>query len=147
MVARSVRRPSTASRKRSKGYGEGFERVRRLVDERDAVQATLDEVGPRIIPAITKILERAEANEQNEVAFLAGVLLRDILQARLQVFRYLNTNDEADLDVAVKNFEVFRKHMQELDAKVSDTALHDELVTIQNYVDTYEQASKTSAGH
>lgn len=78
-----------------RGYHEAFQHVVRFQIERDQlIKDQLDVVGPKMEQKITSIMRAAfEANEP-EIAYLAGVVQRNLLLMRLYVTKYLLHNNK-----------------------------------------------------
>ena len=90
-----------------RNYRSAFEEVVPLIARRDDLVAQLNQVGPSIERDLTQIMESAFEDDDAEAAFRAGQTLRNLLLARLYVFRFLDTNDDASYQRVQSEVESF----------------------------------------
>ena len=76
-------------------YSEAFERIVPLYERRNARVDRLNELGPEMERALTRVMESAMEDGDAEAAYNAGVNLRNLLLARLYVYRFLQENTES----------------------------------------------------
>jgi len=78
-------------------YEEGFNKVVELVKKRDRlVNEVLVAVGPTMEKNLTAIMASAKEDGDAEAAYQAGMVLRQMLLARLYAQKFLDTNAKAD---------------------------------------------------
>jgi methyl-accepting chemotaxis protein len=82
-------------------YKETFDTIQGLYEERDdIVTNNLDVDGLIMREALTDIMVSAYTDDDPTAAYYAGRLQEYVLLARLYLVKYLNTNDEADVNKA-----------------------------------------------
>jgi len=87
-------------------YVAAFDQVVSLQERRDTLlNETLDVVGPQIERNLTSIMTGAKADDDAEAAFNAGMVLRNILLARLYTTKFLVTNEESAFERAMAELE------------------------------------------
>ncbi|MFW5682845.1 MAG: HAMP domain-containing methyl-accepting chemotaxis protein [Phycisphaeraceae bacterium] len=122
-------------------YLNAFERVEADMAERDRiVNEVLDVVGKAMGDDLATLMQDAEANEQDEVVTKAGLLLRNLLEARLSVNKFLDTNDFAEVDRARESFGVFERQIADLNKAVTDPRQKQVIKEIVQYMDKYTTA-------
>ena len=102
-------------------YGQGFDQAVEYVQARnDAVDDVLDVVGPKIERNLTEIMQSAEADQDAEAAFNAGLALRHLLLARLYAIKYLDSNAQADIDRVQSEMAKMSEKLATLDASLQN---------------------------
>lgn len=101
-------------------YRAGFAEVVPLIARRDALVGQLNEIGPSLERGLTEIMDSAFADDDVEAAFRAGTTLRNLLLARLYVFRFLDTNDDASYDRVMSELADFSNNADRLLASLED---------------------------
>ena len=104
-----------------RAYGQGFDRAVEYVQARnDAVDDVLDVVGPKIEQNLTEIMQSAEADQDAEAAFNAGLALRHLLLARLYAIKYLDSNAQTDIDRVRSEMAKMSEKLETLDASLQN---------------------------
>ena len=98
-----------------KEYEAAFERIVELRKTRDQLFSdVLNTVGPAIEKGLTGVMTSAEAAQDTQGAFHAGLALRNLLLARLYTMKFLQTNEQKDADRVAKEFTDQEKELKEL---------------------------------
>lgn len=88
-----------------RSYESEFNNVTALNDRRnEIVSGVLDTVGPQIERNLTQIMQSAYADGDAEAAFLAGMVQRNLLLARLYATKFLVDNKEESYQRVMKEF-------------------------------------------
>ena len=95
-------------------YRTAFHEVVPLMTRRDELVDRLNQFGPSLERGLTQIMESAFADDDADAAYRAGQTLRNLLLARLYVFRFLDTNDDASYQRVTAELESFANHSQTL---------------------------------
>ena len=95
-------------------YRQGFGEVVPLIAQRNMLVNQLNEIGPSLERGLTEIMQSAFADDDAEAAFRAGTTLRNLLLARLYVFRFLDANEEATYQRVMAELESFSANAQTL---------------------------------
>ncbi len=86
-------------------YRGHFDRVIALNNKRnEIVSGTLNAIGPQIEKDLTAIMQSAYADGDAEAAFTAGMVLRNLLLARLYATKFLVDNKQESYDRVMKEF-------------------------------------------
>lgn len=91
-------------------YGEQFRKVVDLQWRRDAEVRTMDEIGPKLIQALTTITQGAYADRETPAAVAAGETLRSLMLARLDTYRFLVGNRQDQAEQAKSELATFREN-------------------------------------
>ena len=123
-------------------YGKAFDRVVDYMAERDkVVKGRLDPSGAAATKEITAIMESAYRDGDAEAAFYAGRLMEAMLLTRVYAIKYLNTNKQADADVAHKNIdEEVATRTKELDGRIENPTRRAHLAKFNEAVEGYATA-------
>ena len=95
-------------------YRAAFDEVVPLMARREDLVGRLNQIGPSLERGLMRIMESAFADDDAEAAYRAGQTLRDLLLARLYVFGFLDTNDDASYQRVTAELENFADHAQTL---------------------------------
>ncbi|MGB1262439.1 MAG: methyl-accepting chemotaxis protein [Cognaticolwellia sp.] len=103
-------------------YKSAFEQVVNLVEQRNTVNDTrLIPHGEAMSALIEDIIESAYSDGDTDAAYQAGQVQETILQGRLFIVRYLQTNDEQDFNTALDNIEnVVKDEIETLDRNLQN---------------------------
>ena len=86
-------------------YRNHFENVVALSQRRnEIVDGTLDVLGPKIEKDLTEIMETANRNGDPEATFLAGMVMRHLLLARIYATKFLVDNEQAAYERVMREF-------------------------------------------
>ncbi len=130
-------------------YTEMFEQVIQLQARRDELVAETVSAGTLTMAALTEIMDGANADGDVEVAYLAGVVVRHLLPARVNAVHYLVTNHEdryeasmAALDESAAAVGTLRGALENLQRRQLAT---DASVQIARYADLMDELHDTIA--
>ncbi|NBC33963.1 MAG: HAMP domain-containing protein [Alphaproteobacteria bacterium] len=102
-------------------YVAAFDEVVSLEAQRDAlVIETLDVVGPQMARNLTSIMTGAKAEDDAEAAFNAGMVLRNVLLARLYTTKFLVTNEQSAFERAMEELDEQAANMETLMAGLNN---------------------------
>ncbi|SDH08115.1 methyl-accepting chemotaxis protein [Roseospirillum parvum] len=121
-------------------YRAGFAQVVQRQGERDAQVKVMDEAGPRIEQNLTEVMRSAYRDADAEAAYLAGLVLRDLLLARLYAFRYLDSNSQADHDRAIRELDSAEQGQGTLLASLQNPERRRLATEAGQLIDTYRTA-------
>ena len=76
----------------AQAYHAAFAKVVELRKQRDALVATMNEVGPKIEKNLSTVMDSAHLDADTNVAFAVGQSIRSLLLGRLYVNKFLNEN-------------------------------------------------------
>ncbi|WP_047048635.1 HAMP domain-containing methyl-accepting chemotaxis protein [Vibrio mexicanus] len=129
-------------------YRQGFSEVTNLISQRNVlVKEQLDPSGLTMRKAVTNLMEQAAAENDLEVAVIAGKLQQHILLARLYASKFLTTNDQSDADRAYKEFDYVANISREVTSKLRSStqkATKSEMVdAFEVYRDTFTSVVET----
>ncbi|MBB4265758.1 HAMP domain-containing methyl-accepting chemotaxis protein [Roseospira visakhapatnamensis] len=102
-------------------YTDAFARVTALQSRRNELNQVFMDAGPAIEQALTEIMRSAFRDNDAEAAYLAGLVLRDLLLARLYAQKFLVDNDQAFSDRATQELDTFQADMETLLAALENT--------------------------
>ncbi|SOB59294.1 Methyl-accepting chemotaxis sensory transducer [Pseudodesulfovibrio profundus] len=100
---------------RVRDYGNNFNRVQELRDQRNALVATLDEAGARAEQSLTQVLTTANSAENSDMAYRGGMVMRNLLLARLNANKFLTSNAPEIVKVVADERASLEKQLQRLD--------------------------------
>lgn len=129
-------------------YKQGFEEVVLLRNQRDAlIHDVLDAKGPVIIASLLKIMQSANENGDVTVAYHAGIVVRHFLVARLYMEKFLDTNEQSEIDRVSAEFEKMSENLRVLESELEDQQ-HLELLGVVKkeqgvYVTTFRELVET----
>ncbi|OLQ69431.1 chemotaxis protein [Photobacterium proteolyticum] len=96
-------------------YQQGFDQVETLIEERhQTVENRLDPNGLTMRKMLTDIAHTAYDDGDLEAAFYSGELQESVMLARLYVTKYLVSNDAADKERALLEFDNIKRRAGEL---------------------------------
>ncbi|MCA1941377.1 MAG: methyl-accepting chemotaxis protein [Caenispirillum bisanense] len=101
-------------------YVKAFETAVGHQASRNAAVDKLNDLGPQMERALYGIMESAYRDGDAEAAYRAGVALRHLLLARLNVNRFLVDNSDAAFDRVKQEKEVFDQRLDELVAELQN---------------------------
>ncbi len=95
-----------------KAYQEAFEQVVALQDKRDKIQKDMASTGDGMLESVRKLMNRAYNDGEIKDAYYAGMLIRQLLLARLQVTKYLDGRDEVLFPKAKREMSAIESSFQ-----------------------------------
>jgi methyl-accepting chemotaxis protein len=126
-------------------YAQGFEKVVNVQTQRnEAVKGSLDAVGPKIIDGLAGIVAKLEAAGDLAAALGVSHALFEATNLQLASKTFLISNDGPSYELAVKEVELAKAHLNEVKGTVTDPALQTQLSDIDADIDTYAAALKTA---
>ncbi len=126
-------------------YQTAFYEVVDFMAERDKVVSTqLDPNGLRMRKLLTDLMTSAYQDQDSTAAYYAGRVQEHLLLGRLYMVKYLNTNNQADIDRAKKEFhEQMKEPLKILDQEVENPTqrklLGEILASKKIYTDSIEE--------
>ena len=98
-----------------KEYKAAFDQIVEFRKTRDQLFSdVMNTVGPAIEKGLTAVMTSAEAAQDTQGAFHAGLALRNLLLARIYTMKFLQTNEQQDADRVAKEFADQEKELREL---------------------------------
>ena len=102
-------------------FDEALTKVVELYRDRDdLVQNGLDLIGPEAREKLTVISDSASADGDFQTGYLAARMQEHFLLARLYMLKFLNTNDVADIERLLKEFNSLKIVLQKLDVSIEN---------------------------
>ena len=122
-------------------YIDAFQEATQLQDRRNViVNDTLNVLGPKTEKALTQIMESAYNDGDAEAAFKAGMVLRNLMLARLYSGRFLIDNSEAARERVLKEFSEMAQRSGDLLASLQNPTRRRLASEVQKNVATYSEA-------
>jgi methyl-accepting chemotaxis protein len=103
-----------------KDYRTGFETVTEFQDNRNALFDVLITVGPEIEQALTEIMRTAHQDDDAAAAYYAGLVLRNLLLARLYATKFIDDNTQDAADRANQELDAMDAAAETLVADLND---------------------------
>lgn len=126
-----------------KEYEAAFDRVIQFKEERNQiVMEQLDVMGPQMEKNLTKIMKTAEADNDIQAAFHAGMALRNLLLGRLYMAKFLDTNAQAAADRTISEFAGLKKSITDLEKELQDAGRRELLQKVAKDEATYVKKFK-----
>ena len=120
-------------------YRGHFENVVALNDKRnEIVHSTLNVIGPQIEKDLTAIMESAYRDGDAEAAFTAGMVLRNLLLARLYATKFLVDNKQESFDRVMKEFGELTELSDDLLASLQNPRRRQLATAVVENVSIYE---------
>ena len=95
-------------------YQAAFGEVVTLYRQRTALVEQLDQLGAQAENTLTQITLGAKADGKTDVGFVAGMLLRSLLMARLHSNTFLDLNDDDAKEDALAQIDAFNENGEQL---------------------------------
>ncbi len=128
-------------------YSESFEKVVQYKAERnDLVDGSLNIKGPEIEKKLTEIMTSAHGDKDASAAYNAGLVLRNLLLARLYVVKYLDTNTKSDMERVEDELSELNKLLVVLDKDLQNPHRRSLLKETQALVRDYEEDFQSLVG-
>lgn len=129
-------------------YRKGFDQVVKYKEHRNMlVNEVLNVNGPIMEKSLTEIMIAANTDGDLTAAFHAGMIMRNLLLARLYMAKFLDTNDQAAVDRVHNEFEEMSKGLATLDKELENPKRRELLATVQNseklYLTTFDELVST----
>ena len=122
-------------------YVSAFGEATQLQDRRNViVNETLNVIGPETEKALTQIMESAFQDGDAEAAFKAGMVLRNLMLARLYSGRFLIDNTEAARERVLKEFSEMAQRSGDLLASLQNPTRRRLASEVQKNVAAYSEA-------
>ena len=130
-----------------KQYKEKFKLVvQARTDENSLVHNVLNVNGTSMEQSLSKILDSAEKDNDMSASYHAGISLKHLLLARLYLVKFLDTNEQKDLDRTTEEFTKMQKSMDILNAELQNPQRLSWLAEVMEmkavYLDAKDQVSK-----
>jgi len=107
--------------KQVSSYGQAFEYVNKFQTERDKmISEKLDVIGPKMEQSITTIMQDAFDHRDQKVAYLAGVVQRDLALVRLFATKYLLQYEKETFFRARREYRALHDSHEELLRNLTD---------------------------
>ena len=120
-------------------YKQDFQKAVSTIQEQNTIRTNvLDTIGPEVETALTNIMDNAESAGENDVAIAAGHSLRNLMLARLYVFKYINENDQAFIQRVRSELNDFSTAMQTVSAADADNQFANQISDIETKIDQYQ---------
>ncbi|PQO28370.1 methyl-accepting chemotaxis protein [Blastopirellula marina] len=100
----------------------------------------LDVVGPQMVGQLKLIMDSAQADHDADAASFAGAALNDLMNARLNVFKLIVTNDARFSEATLKAIDLLSKNLHKLDAELQDPKRRELLSKTVEQCQVYQQA-------
>lgn len=124
-----------------KNYVAGFEQVVTFKERRNALfNNSLSTVGPAIERNLTQILVSAKDDGDMAAAYNASLATRSLLLARLYVMKFLDSNEQVDVDRVDQEFSELDGQLKTLESELKNPARRVLIATVIQDVATYKQA-------
>ena len=125
-------------------FRQGLDRIIVLYAERDRlVNEVLNVVGPDVRKRITEIADGAFNAGDYQTTALAGKAQQELLLGRLYALKFLMSNDEADYETAVADFDKVDDILVDLGRSIENPRRKTVFQTIPPLVDEYRTALKS----
>ena len=122
-------------------YIAAFDQVTAKQAERNVlVNETLNVIGPQMERDLTAIMESAFKDGDAEAAFDGGMVLRNLLLARLYSGRYLIQNDQASYERVQKEFKEMKTRQAELLSKLENPVRRELATKVGDNLALYRKA-------
>jgi methyl-accepting chemotaxis protein len=122
-------------------YGKSFDAVADLEKQRAAILETvLNVVGPQMERNITGIMNSAERDDDAQAAYQGGLVLRNLLLARLYASKFLGDSSRESRDRVFQEQRELAVQMQELDAQLQNPERRRLLAETMAMDKTYSEA-------
>jgi methyl-accepting chemotaxis protein len=127
-------------------YDKGVKDLIAAMDKRNAlVNDVLNVQGARMAENLTGILETAERDGDTVASFNAAMALKHLLLARINVVKFLNTNDDANQTAVFEQERLMNASLTVLDRELQNPERRRALKEIIGSRETYFAAFKTVA--
>lgn len=124
-----------------KNYVAGFEQVVTFKERRNVLfNNSLSTVGPAIESNLTQILVSAKDDGDMAAAYNASLATRSLLLARLYVMKFLDSNEQVDVDRVDQEFSELDGQLKTLESELKNPARRVLIATVIQDVATYKQA-------
>ena len=122
-------------------YDAAFKKVQEFKDQRnDILYNILSVKGKDLEDHLSEIMSSAHRDGDLEAAYFAGEAQKDLLLARLYVLKFLDENDESQVERIEHEFENLNAAVGELDAKLQNRGRRQLLAKVQEEAEAYETA-------
>ncbi len=129
-----------------KEYQEAFTQVVKLQEKRNHIlHDILSKDGAEMEKDLTEIMKSAEHDNDIEAAFQAGMAMRNLLLARLYVVKFMDSNQQQDVDRVEKEFTELEEHLHILDENLQNAERRELLRKTQAADTEYHKAFKELA--
>jgi methyl-accepting chemotaxis protein len=110
------------------------------------LEETLNPVGPQMEGLLTQIMTTARDRGETQTAYDAALALRELLLARLQVVKFLDTNDASRIDEAEGHFSSFIRILDTLRGEVVDSGSLEAVGELESLALQYRQGYRELEG-
>lgn len=125
-------------------YRSAFDQVVTLMRERNRLfDETLDVKGPEMERELTEIMQSAEADGDRAASVVTGYAMRNLLLGRIYVMKFASTNDLADMDRALEEFELMDANLVLLDSELQNPVRRELLAKVVGLKSDYQGGAET----
>lgn len=124
-------------------YNKAFSEVIGLKGQRnDILHNTLNVIGPKMEKQLTKIMESVQSEGDNLATLSSGLAMKHLLLAELYTTKFLESNNQSEVDRVLKEFKQMNGFMNILEQILQDSE-HRNLFTMTTneqkiYVDSFD---------
>ncbi len=130
-----------------KEYQAAFEVVtKHQADRNQYVNGTLNVVGPQMEKKLTEVMLSAYKDDDAEAAYNAGIVMRNLLLARLYVYRFLTDNEESSHQRASQELVAMDESLAVLLDKLQNPNRRALTNDVTKLLNEYESAFKAVIG-
>lgn len=119
-------------------YNTAFNQVQLYMNQRnDIVNNTLDVNGPEMEQLLTQVKLSAYRDGDVPAAMAAADAIRNLLLGRLYTAKFIEDNDQKEMDRALQEFDTLESSMQQLFTEVDNRLRRDQLQQVVNLKNIY----------
>jgi len=119
-------------------YENAFDNVTALMDKRnEAVNGVLNVQGPFMEETLSKVLLSANEDGDLVAAFHTGLAMKHLLLARLHVVKFLENNEQGEVDIVHEEIELFEEETGILDRELENPQRRQWLAEVLDVQDVY----------
>jgi len=122
-------------------YSDTFEKVAtRQRSVNDKVSGTLNVLGPQMVDSLQALLRSAEQRKRSQSAYHAGLAIKYVLSARLNVFKFLDDNSSIYVDRTLEDFEGLDGELAKLQPLVKSRTDRRRIANVRRLLGDYRTA-------
>jgi methyl-accepting chemotaxis protein len=122
-------------------YNRGFDQVVEYMQRRDRLfEDVLNTKGPKIEQALSTIIASARQSGDTDTAVVAGEAVKHLMLARLNVMKFIESNDEASVGRVKQEFALMASSLGELDKNVKQAEDRRLLTELTDETEQYKKA-------
>jgi len=124
-------------------YNVAFKRIVGLMAKSDEIaNHTLDIKGPYMEKQLTEIMSSSERNHDTRAAYVAGLVMRNLLLARVYVMKFLNNNKQEAVVSVNNEFSDFHRQLNTLERELKNRGSYNQLQNVIEADKQYESGFK-----